>query len=205
MLVKDIIIKQLEVINLKHIYNYPGDTTLSFLSALKNSSIKVFSSQHEGAAGLMASAEAKATGKLGVCLAHSGPGTANIVNGIADASMDRAPLLLISGQVATHNLGTNYKQFLKQIELTNPLTQYSTIVVNPEGIIDTLYKAITTAIIKGGVSHLIIPMDIWDQETADSPREYPQHLDLKMIPNSNIIDKVAAEINKAEKISIIYG
>src|SRR5690554_3512918 len=146
MLVKDIIIKELEEFGVKQIYNYLGDTTLSFLSALKNSSIKIFSSQHESAAGLMASAESKATGNLAVCLSHSGPGTVNIINGIADASKDKIPLLLISGQVATHNLGTNYKQYLNQIELTNPLTVYSNIVINPEGIIDTLYKAMTTAI-----------------------------------------------------------
>ncbi|MEJ6951675.1 thiamine pyrophosphate-binding protein [Natronospora cellulosivora (SeqCode)] len=205
MLVKDLIIQQLENIGVKHIYNYSGDTTLSFLSALKGSSIKVYSSQHESAAGLMASAEAKATGNLAVCLSHSGPGTANIINGIADASMDRVPLLLISGQVATHNLGTNYKQFLNQIELTNPITLFSTIVVNPEGITDALYKAISTSIAQGGVSHLVIPMDIWDQETNDTPREYPLHLDTKMIPDINLINKAAEEINNAKKISIIYG
>ncbi len=141
MLVKDILIKQLEKFGVKHIYNYPGDTTLRFISALKNSNIKLFSTKHEGTAGLMASAESKLTGDISVCLSHSGPGTANILNGIADAASDRVPMLLISGQVETYNIGTNYKQFINLMELTNPLTIYSSILINPKTIVDLLYKA----------------------------------------------------------------
>ncbi|MFW6022435.1 MAG: thiamine pyrophosphate-binding protein [Halanaerobiaceae bacterium] len=205
MLIKDLIIDQLLKFGVKHIYNYPGDTTLSFLSALSDSEIKLFSTKHEGNAGLMASAEAKLTGNISVCLAHSGPGTANIINGIADAASDRTPLLLISGQVETYNIGTNYKQFINLMELTNPLTVYSSLVINPESVIDLLYKALTTAIVKGGVSHLIIPMDMWDQESSAIIREYPEHFKIKLIPDSNLIEKVAEKINNSQKPVIIYG
>ncbi|MFW6287613.1 MAG: thiamine pyrophosphate-binding protein [bacterium] len=205
MLVKDLIIKQLETFGVKHIYNYPGDTTLPFLASLKNSNIKLFSTKHEGAAGLMASAEAKLTDNISVCLSHSGPGTANILNGIADAASDRVPLLLISGQVETYNIGTNYKQFINQMELTNPLTVYSAILINPETTVDILYKAFTMAIAKGGVSHIIIPMDLWDMESSAVCREYPEHLNIKKIPDTNLINKAADMIKKSTKPVIIYG
>lgn len=205
MLVKELIIKQLEKFGIKQIYNYPGDTTLSFMSALKDSKIKLFSCKHEGTAGLMASAESKLTDSISVCLSHSGPGTANIINGIADAASDRTPLLLISGQVETYNIGTNYKQYVNQMELTNPLTVYSSTLTNPETTIDILYKAVSMAIAKGGVSHIIVPMDLWDMECSAECREYPEHLNIKNIPDSKLITQASQIINQAKKPVIIYG
>jgi len=205
MLVKEILIKQLEDFGVKHIYNYPGDTTLTFISALKNSNIKLFSTKHEGAAGMMASAESKLTDNLAVCLSHSGPGTANILNGIADAASDRVPMLLISGQVETYNIGTNFKQFINLMELTNPFTVYSSILINPETIVDLLFKAVSMAIAKGGISHIIIPMDVWDMESSAFCRKYPEHLKIKKIPDINLIKQAANIINQAEKPIIIYG
>lgn len=203
--VKDVIINQLENFNIKNIYGYPGDTILKFISELKDSPITLYTTKHEGAAGLMASAEAKLQEKLAVCIAHSGPGSANIINGIADASKDKAPLLLISGQVQTYNIGTNYKQYIRQQQLTDPLTVFSGILTHPETVIDLLYKAMVKALTKGGVSHLIIPMDMWDKNTNARPRQYPEHLNYRNKPDTNIIEQAAEKINKAEKPVILYG
>lgn len=175
----DVIIEQLDKWNVEHIYGYSGDTILEFFSALSNSPIKLYTSKHEGTAGLMASAEAKLNDELAVCVAHSGPGTANIINGIGDAYSDRVPLLLITGQVPTWNIGTDYKQFVNQLELTKPLTVFSSLVTNPDSIVDLMVKAMTMSIVNGGVSHLAIPMDLWQAETTAVPREYPSHLNKK--------------------------
>ncbi len=153
----------------------------------------------------MASAEAKLTGKLAVCITHSGPGTANIINGIADAASDRVPLLLLSGQVPTYNIGTNYKQYINQLELTNPLTVFSSQITNPESVIDLLYKAMTTAISRGGVSHLSIPMDLWEMETNALSRKFPDHLKQKQIPEKKLLDKVKQKINKSAKPAMVLG
>jgi pyruvate oxidase len=110
--VVNIIIEQLIKFNIKNIYSYAGDTTLRFFSALKDSPIKLYTVKHESTAGFMASAEAKLNGKLAVCVSHSSPGTANIINGIADSYSYQTPVLLISGQVPGYNIGTNYKQYL---------------------------------------------------------------------------------------------
>jgi pyruvate oxidase len=201
----EIIIEQLIKFDIKNIYSYAGDTTLRFFSALKDSPIKLYTVKHESAAGFMASAEAKLNGRLAVCVSHSGPGTANIINGIADAYSDRAPVLLISGQVPTYNIGTDYKQYLDLQKLSDPLTVYSSIVLNPASIVDQLYKAMTMAISCGGVSHLVIPMDMWEQESTAVPREYPEHLNFKPIPDQETINKSAEIINKSGKICIIYG
>ena len=203
--IKDIIIDQLSLFGVKNIYGYAGDTILRFFSALQRSQIKLYTTKHEGTAGLMASAESKLTGNLSVCVAHSGPGTANIVNGIADAYSDKTPMLLISGQVPTYNMGTNYKQFVDQRQLTNPLTEYSAVLVNPHSIVDILYKAMTKAISKGGVSHIVIPMDLWEAETNAVPREFPAHLNRKTLPQKAVLDNAVKLINKAKKPIILFG
>ncbi|MFW5976812.1 MAG: thiamine pyrophosphate-binding protein [Bacillota bacterium] len=203
--IKEIIIEQLSTFNVKNIYGYPGDTILEFISALKKSPIKFYSTRHEETAGLMASAEAKLDEKLAVCTAHSGPGTANIINGIADAYSDRASVLLITGQVPTHNVGTNYKQYVNQQQLTEPLTVYSGILINPEAIIDILYKAMIKAITRGGVSHVIIPMDMWNKTTQAQIRKYPQHIKRKIDPDPDLIDKAIKKINNSNKPVILYG
>ena len=203
--VKNIIIEQLSKFGVKNIYGYAGDTILHFFSALKESDIKLYTTKHEGTAGLMASAEGKLTDKLSVCVAHSGPGTANIINGIADAYSDRVPMLLITGQVPTYNIGTDYKQFVNHKQLTNPLTVYSATLVNPHSVVDIFYKAMTKAITSGGVSHIVIPMDLWEAKTNAIPREYPPHLNRKTLPQKAVLDKAVKLINKAKKPIILFG
>ncbi len=204
-MVSEVLLEQLYKWNVTDIYGYAGDTILNLFSQLKDSPIQLYTTKHEGTAGLMASAAAKATGELGVCVAHSGPGTANIINGIADAYSDRAPLLLITGQVETYNLGTNYKQFVKQIQLTEPLTVFSSIVSNPDSIVDLMVQAMTMSIVKGGVSHLVIPMDMWDKKTNAKPREYLTHLDQKIRPEEPLIQAAKSKIEAANKPIILYG
>ncbi|MCK8824661.1 thiamine pyrophosphate-binding protein [Fuchsiella alkaliacetigena] len=201
----EVIIEQLLKWKVNRIYSYPGDTILDFLAAVKESPLELYTTKHESTAGLMASAESKLSDQLAVCAAHGGPGTANIINGIADAYSDKTPLLLLSGQAATKNIDTSYKQMVGQLELTNPLTVYSALVTNPKSIVDLLVKAMTTALTKGGVSHLAIPMDLWQAETNAQPRDYPTHLEQKIVPEDKVITAAAEEINRAQKPIILYG
>ncbi len=203
--ITQVLLEQLKEFKVENVYGYAGDTIIPLLSALKDSELNLYTTRHEAAAGLMASAEAKLTGELAVCLAHSGPGTANIINGIADAAKDRAPVLLITGQVPSYNIGTDYKQYVKQLELTDPLTVYSETVTHPESIVDLLFKAATMAIAKGGVSQLVIPMDLWEKETSAQIRKYPKHLQQKDKPNLEKLESATKLINKAKKPVILYG
>ncbi|WP_027340394.1 thiamine pyrophosphate-binding protein [Halonatronum saccharophilum] len=203
--VSEVIIDQLSKWGIDKIYGYAGDTILKFFSALQDSPIKLYTTRHEGTAGMMASAQSKMTGKIGVCVAHSGPGTANIINGIADAYSDRTPLLLITGQVATYNIGTNYKQFINQLDLTDSLTVFSSVLIDPEAVVDILVKAITMAISKGGVSHIVIPMNLWDATTNALARNYLPHLEQRLLANQDILSKAQGIIDEAQKPVILYG
>ncbi|MGZ4112482.1 MAG: thiamine pyrophosphate-binding protein, partial [Tumebacillaceae bacterium] len=124
--VADTIVQQLAAWGVKRVYGVAGDTFLDLLDAIDRSQqIEFVAVKHESTAAFMASAEAKFTGGLGVCLATSGPGMANLLNGLGDAYQDKASVLAITGQVATKQIGTDTKQYLDQQVFIEPLAAYS--------------------------------------------------------------------------------
>lgn len=146
----------------RRIYGVAGDAILPFLAALRQfPDIQYIGARHEAAAAMMASAESKLTGRFGVCTATSGPGIANLLNGLADAAADRVPVLAITGQVPTAKIGTGGKQDLEQQQLMAPIAVYSATLFHPEAAAEMLLRAIVTAIERKGVSHVAIPKDLW--------------------------------------------
>lgn len=109
----------------------------------------------------MASYEAKLTGRFAVCTATSGPGTVNLLNGLADAFFDKAPVLALTGQVDTKKIGTNTKQYFKQLSVAENFSLFSEMVVNPSALVPVLTAAIQTAVNSGTVAHVSIPRDVF--------------------------------------------
>jgi pyruvate oxidase len=106
--VAEAILEQLSAWGVKYIYGLVGDDIFYLMDALaRRNTIKFYQVKHEESAAIMASAQAKLTGETGVCLADGGPGTAHLINGLADAFMDNVPVLAITGQVARKDIGTN--------------------------------------------------------------------------------------------------
>lgn len=133
MQVAQYVTEQLRMWGVKHIYGVAGDAILPWLDVIgKQKDIRYIACRHESAAAMMAAAEAKWTGRPAVCTATSGPGTLNLLNGLADAYADHAPVLAITGQVETHKLGGPYKQYVPQEDLLRPLCLYSTTVAHPD-------------------------------------------------------------------------
>lgn len=167
--VAEAILQQLRLLGVDTIYGVCGDAILELLDALsKQDQIQFIETRHESAAGFMASAYAKLTGKIGVCVATSGPGAANLLNGIGDAYGDHVPVLAITGQVPTDKIGTHSKQYVDQQRLMEPLAAYSALVASPESVLPLLHRAVTTAIKNQTVSHLSIPKDLFTQlQSAD--------------------------------------
>src|SRR5690554_4011874 len=113
--VAEFVVDQLAAWGVQAVYGVAGDAVLPFIDAVeRRPQVRFYGVKHENAAAFMASAGAKLTGTIGVCTATSGPGLANLINGLADAKSDRAPVLVITGQVETYNLSTNYKQYIDQ-------------------------------------------------------------------------------------------
>jgi len=156
----------------KRIYGVVGDAIFGLLDAIaKQSAIQFVSVKHESVAALMASAEAKLTGELGVCIAQMGPGLANLINGLGDAYLDRCPVLAITGQAPLNKIGTDYKQYIDQQVFVQAVAEYSELVVHPDAVIKSLSRAIHTSLTMETVSHLSIPADVFAMSTSYHPFE----------------------------------
>jgi pyruvate oxidase len=163
----EFVTEQLRTWGVKRIYGVAGDAILPWLDVLgKQDAIRFIQTRHESSAAMMASAEAKLTGKPTVCTATSGPGLVNLLNGLLDAQTDRVPVVAIAGQVETDKLGGGYKQFVQQESLLAPITQFTSVVAHPNAIGEMLHKAFVTAMERKGVAHLAICKDVWTQTTA---------------------------------------
>jgi len=127
-----ILIEMLKRNGVKHLFGYPGGTIMPVYDALVGSGLKHYLCRHEQGAALAADAYGRVTRKAGVCMATSGPGATNLVTGIADANMDRAPVVAVAGQVATTRMHKESHQYLDLVNLFQPITKYSVQIRAPE-------------------------------------------------------------------------
>ncbi|TCP52400.1 pyruvate dehydrogenase (quinone)/pyruvate oxidase [Tumebacillus sp. BK434] len=205
MTVADTFVKQLEAWGVQRIYGVVGDTFLDFLDAVQRSSIRFVAVKHEGTAAFMASAEAKLTGRLGVCIATSGPGMANLMNGLGDADQDRVPVLAITGQVPTKKIGTDTKQYLDQQVFIEPLAAYSALLAAPDATVELLTKAIHTALELGAVTHLSVPKDLWAMLQTNAVRKRPQMVKGVLEFNPQDVGQAAAIMKTAKQPVVVAG
>lgn len=197
------ILTQLDV---KYIFGVPGDAINPLVEAIrKQDKIKFIHVAHEEAGALAASAMAKLTGKLAVCAGTVGPGAVHLLNGLYDAKKDNAPVLAITGQIPTSELGTSYHQEVDLHTLFGDVALYRSSVYNPEQMPRVALEACNTALQDRGVSVLNIPHDIGSKEVPDvkynlsgSGRGYKH-------ANKQDLEKAAAMINKADNIAILAG
>jgi len=145
-----------------NIYGLPGDSVDTTIDALYRAQDKIKFTHvlHEEVAALAASAHAKLTGKLGVCLSIGGPGAIHLLNGLYDAKMDHAPVLAILGQVQSKLLNTDFFQEVDTHVLFEDVAVYNKIIMDPQSLPRIVDEAIRTAIAKKGVAVLTIPDDI---------------------------------------------
>ncbi len=204
--VASLMLKQLGMWGVKRIYGVVGDAIIGFMDELaKQNSIEFIAVKHESVAAMMASAEAKLTGRLGVCLATMGPGLGNLLNGLGDAFLDKAPVLAITGQAPTQKIGTDYKQYINQQELIKPLAEYTTLLAHPDAIIDVLTKAIKTSLVKGAVTHLSIPKDLFTMNSTAKIQQEPRMIQpIKSIDEKDITEIVEL-MKTAKKPMILAG
>ncbi len=204
--VAEVILKQLALWDVKHIYGVAGDAILAFLAALPyQNQIRYIDVRHETAAALMASTEGKCTQHIGVCIATSGPGLVNMLNGIADAAQDRIPLLVISGQVERKKAGTEAKQYINQQQMMAPLAVYSTELEHPEAIVDVLQKALIEAQSQRGVAHLSVPKDLFSAVCQSEPRAPLGLLHQTKPQNLSALDQAVTRLAEAQKPVILIG
>ncbi len=166
----ELIVKCLESEGVSHIFGVPGEENMELLDALLGSSIRFVTTRHEQGAAFMADVSGRLTGKAGVCLSTLGPGATNLITGVADANMDRVPLVALTGQAGHDRMHKESHQHLENVTLFRPVTKWSTSLPIPDIIPETFRKAFTLAQSeKPGATHIEIPEDLACVETDGEP------------------------------------
>ena len=166
----ELIVKCLENEGVEYIFGVPGEENLDLLDALLESSIRFVMTRHEQGAAFMADVYGRLTGKAGVCLATLGPGATNLITGVADANMDRAPMVALTGQADQNRLHKESHQHLDIITLFRPVTKWNTSLPIPDIVPEAFRKAFKLAQAeKPGATHIEIPDDVARMQTDGQP------------------------------------
>ena len=200
----ELFIRSLENEGVENIYGIPGEENIDVMDALLDSTIRFITTRHEQGAAFMADVYGRLTGRAGVCLATLGPGATNLVTGIADANMDRAPVVAIAGQAATTRMHKESHQHLDLVNLFRPITKYSTQLRAPEIIPEVVRKAFKQAEAeKPGVSFIDFPENI-AQASVEGKAPLKVQRAMPPVPPPEKV-KQAAEIISAAKYPIIMA
>src|SRR5262249_10496262 len=154
---------------------YPGGAIMPFYDALTASSLQHVLVRHEQAAAHAADGYARATGRVGVCVATSGPGATNLVTGLATAFMDSVPIVAITGQVARHYIGTDAFQETDIFGIAQPITKHCFLVQSVDDLADTIHQAFTIARSgRPGPVLVDVPKDVQQATTATAEGYSPR-------------------------------
>lgn len=157
----ELFVKCLENEGVEYIFGVPGEENIDVMDALIDSPIEFVTTRHEQGAAFIADVYGRLTGRAGVCLSTLGPGATNLVTGVADANMDRAPIVAIAGQGSTDRLHKESHQILDLVNLFEPISKYSTQIRTPEVIPEIVRKAFKRAQAeKPGCSFIDLPENV---------------------------------------------
>lgn len=213
--VADLLIERLIDWGVETIFGLPGDGVNGIFEALRThqDKIKFVQVRHEEAAAFAACGYAKFTGRLGVCLATSGPGGVHLLNGLYDAKMDGQPVLAITGHTFHDLIGTHYQQDIDLDKLFMDVAAYNERVMSASHVINATDEAIKVALMRGTVAHISIPKDIQDWSASDSERSdanIPGHsgdlfAHVRPLPPPSQLQQAADLINAGSRVALLAG
>jgi len=201
----DLFVKCLEAESVEYIFGVPGEENADFMISLEQSdSIRFVLTRHEQGAAFMAEVYGRLTGHTAGCLGTLGPGATNLITGVADSNMDRAPMLVLTGQGSTARLHKESHQIMDVVDMFGPVTKWATTVYNARTIPEIVRKAVRVARSeKPGAVHIELPEDIAKQEVDAKPM-LPRRF-RRPGPDDKIVDQAFDLICKAKKPVIIAG
>ncbi|MCP4181100.1 MAG: biosynthetic-type acetolactate synthase large subunit [bacterium] len=205
----EIAIKCLENEGVKVVFAYPGGASMEFHHALRDSHIEVILPRHEQGGAFAAAGFARATGKIGVCMATSGPGATNLISGIADAYMDSVPLVVLTGQIPSSLIGKTAFQETDMVGMTRPIVKHSYLVMKAEDIPGTIKEACYIAKTgRPGPVVIDVPKDV-QQQVIEMPA-YPESVKLRgynphVTASSSDIKKIRKAIENCQCPCIYAG
>jgi pyruvate dehydrogenase (quinone) len=211
--VGDFIVERLHAWGVKKIFGYPGDGINGVFGALRrNGKIEFIQARHEEMAAFMASAYAKFTGELGVCIATSGPGASHLITGLYDARLDHMPVLAIAGQQSRNAMGSHYQQ---EVDLPAMFKDVAGAFVvqasTPPQVRHLVDRAIRTALGERRVTALVLPNDLQEAAYEEPPRKHGTvHSGVgfsrpKTVPYDDDLRRAADVLNSGQRVALLVG
>jgi pyruvate dehydrogenase (quinone)/pyruvate oxidase len=210
----DMLVDVLQDWGMDTVFGLPGDGINGIMEALRKrqESIRFVQVRHEEAAAFMACGYAKFTGRLGVCLATSGPGGLHLINGLYDAKLDGQPVLAITGMPYHDLIGTRTQQDVELDKVFADVAEYSVRIMGPTHVENVAHVACRTALLRRGVSHITFPVDLQEREIKGerSRRNVPGHTSDVLsqsarLPHEGDLAQAADVLNRGRKIVILAG
>ena len=200
----DLFVRCLEGEGVERIFGVPGEENAHFMISLENSSIDFVLCRHEQSAAFMADVHGRLTGEAGVCLGTLGPGAANLVTGVADGNMDRAPMVALTGQADSRRQHKESHQNMNVVGMFEPITKWAWSLRNPDNIPEVVRKAFKLATTeKPGACHIELAEDIAQMEAETQP--IPRERLRRPVPDDKIVARALAVIRSARSPIILAG
>src|SRR5215208_3812620 len=210
----DVLIDTIADWGVEVVFGMPGDGINGIMEALRTRQdrVRLVQVRHEESAAFMACGYAKFTGRLGVCLATSGPGGLHLLNGLYDAKLDGQPVLAITGMPYHDLIGTRTQQDVELDKVFADVAAYSIRIMGPTHVENVAHIACRTALLRRGVAHITFPVDLQDREIAHerSKRNIPGHTadvlaESARVPSEGDVQKAVAILNEGKRVVILAG
>ncbi|HEX4671343.1 MAG TPA: acetolactate synthase large subunit [Solirubrobacteraceae bacterium] len=200
----EVFVECLEAEGVRYVFGIPGEETLDLSESIADSSVEFVPVRHEQGGAYMADAYGRLTGRAGVCLGTLGPGATNLVTAVADAFLDRAPLVALTGQSDLERMHKESHQYLDLIGIMRPIVKWNARVGSPEIVPEVVRKAFKVAESeKPGGTHLELPEDVMAQPLDASP--LPRRDPVQPEPGANELQQAAEIIASAQRPIALAG
>lgn len=212
--VSDQLLKRLQAWGVRRVYGYPGDGINGLMGAFERigDGMQFVQARHEELAAFMATAHAKFSGELGVCMATSGPGAIHLLNGLYDAKADHQPVLAIVGQQARSALGGDYQQEVDLLSLFKDVAhEFVHMASVPAQVRHLVDRAVRIALDRRTVTCIILPNDLQELKAEAPPREHGSvHTGIgrtgaAQVPDAAMLQAAADVLNAGRKVAILAG
>ena len=204
----DLLVRCLKNEGVEFIFGIPGEENLDVMDSLLTSGIRFIETRHEQGAAFMADVHGRLTGKAGVCLSTLGPGATNLLTGVADAYLDRAPLVAITGQAALDRMHKESHQYIDVRAMFGPVTKWTGEISKPSIIPEAVRKAFKVAQMeKPGSTHLELPEDVAVEEVLDPENTTPLRVQSPLVPEplAGQVARAVEIIGKAQRPVLLAG
>jgi pyruvate dehydrogenase (quinone) len=208
------VLRRLHENGIDRLYGYPGDGINGIVGAFHEhgDEVEFVQVRHEEIAAFCATAHAKLTGEVGVCLATSGPGAIHLLNGLYDAKLDHQPVVAIVGQQHTQSLGSNYQQEVDLITLFKDVaSDFVHVCMKPGQARHLIDRAVRVARTTRSVTCVIFPADVQEEPFEEPPRTHgtiysaPDGVIPRVLPRDPDLDRAADVLNAGERVAMLIG